>query len=526
MTPTAWPHAAADWLEQRARVTGDAAALYWRERRWTYGELNVAVDRFVEQLQAAGVRSDTRVALLMANRVEAVVLVHALGRLGAVLIALNTRLTAAELARQLAFLNCKHLIFDKTATVQVNSLNQRDDLVGMRWFCVDPGLSPTDVVLDLNQDSAVGAATLPLDPSRTQAILFTSGTTGQAKAVPITYAAHLASATASAFRLALQERDSWLACMPIYHIGGLAILFRACLYGISIILQPGFEAQAVDDALRKYNVTFISLVPTMLHRLLTLWETGSRPSSLRTVLLGGAAADPALLDRALGLGVPLALTYGLTETTSQAATMIPSAVRAKPGSAGRPLMFFDINILDNKNRSLPAHSVGQIAVAGPGLMSGYINQPEASAAVVVERSEDNGSKRWLLTGDIGYQDGDGDLWVLARRTDLIVSGGENVYPIQVETILCQHPAIVEACVIRLADPEWGQQVAAVLVLEADVSAAEIQAFCRPRMAGYKCPRLFKQTGDLPRTASGKLKRAEAAATWAKLKDLTDEASHE
>jgi O-succinylbenzoic acid--CoA ligase len=262
------------------------------------------------------------------------------------------------------------------------------------------------------------------------------------------------------------------------------------------VLLDRFEPDALLDALERHSITLVSLVPTMLYRLLEL--NRSFPSSLRLILLGGAAASPALVERRVERRIPLATTYGLTEAASQVATMLPDEVRKKPGSVGKPLLFTSVRITNEHGNNVPVGEYGEVVVSGRTVMKGYYKQPE----------EDTLRDGELYTGDIGYLDADGDLWLVQRRTDLIVSGGENVYPAEVENVLIQHHAVAAVCVVGLPSEEWGQQVAAAVVLKsgASVDAVELQSFCRQHLAGYKCPRKIAFVPELPLTASGKVSR--------------------
>jgi O-succinylbenzoic acid--CoA ligase len=300
--------------------------------------------------------------------------------------------------------------------------------------------------------------------------------------------------------------DRWLSCLPLYHVGGLAVIFRSCLYGTAVDLHDGFDLTAINHSLDTQSISLISLVPTMLVRLLAVRDAW--PATLRLVLLGGAAAAPDLLGEALAAGVPVATTYGLTEAASQVATMLPADVRRKPGSAGRPLMFTSVRIVHEDGQTAAPGVYGEIVVSGPTVMRGYVNNEAATAATV--RDGD------LFTGDIGYLDDDGDLWLVQRRSDLIISGGENIYPAEVEAVLKQHPAVTAVCVVGVPDAQWGQLVTAAVVLQeaATVGAADLLAFCRQHLAGYKLPRRLRFVPQLPQTASGKVHRQAVAALMA------------
>ena len=480
-----------DWLRVRAADTPDAPALLIDGRWWRFGELDALASRLCARLAADGARPGDHVAVLLPNSLPLIVAVFALARLGAVMVPLNTRLTAAELAWQVARADCTGLISalptEKQAADVPASLPRLvlpvDMLAFEAWAAQQPLADPPPATLD-----------------HPQAIIFTSGTTGYAKGAVITFANHLWSAVGSAFRLGVVPGDRWLACLPLYHVGGLAVLFRACLYGTAVVLHESFDTATVRRSLRQDDVTLVSLVPTMLSRLLHEGLTADDTPALRLILLGGAAAPAALLAEARTAGLPVAVTYGLTEAASQVATLLPDGVAHKPGSAGKPLLFTTVAVVDNNGCELPPGEPGEIVVRGPTVMAGYYRDEPATAAALRDGR--------LYTGDTGYLDADGDLWVLDRRADLIVSGGENVYPAEVERVLREHPAVALAAVVGLPHPDWGQQVAAAVVLRSPgaATADDLLAHCRARLAGYKRPRQLVLRDELPQTASGKVQR--------------------
>lgn len=468
-----------DFLADRARTSPDRPALIFRENTWTYAELNTAVAGMSARLDSWGLRAGDRTAVFLPNRPELVILVHALARLGAVIVPLNLRLTRFELADLLAQADVKWLLVGEEAeTVR--------------------GLLPAErtIVIETLQSGVVdssGWAHREIALEREWGILFTSGTSGRAKGAVLTYGNLHASAMSSALRLGSHPDDRWLLGMPLYHVGGLSIVFRCALYGTTVVLQDGFEPDALLLALDRYRVTMISLVPTMLRKLLDRF-VGVWPESVRLVLLGGAAAREDLVAEAISRGLPVALTYGLTEAASQVATAPPELVRRKVGSVGKPLDTISLRIVNEAGAVQPPGVPGEIQVQGPTVMRGYLGFPELTG--------------WLSTGDIGYLDGEGDLFVMQRRTDLIVTGGENVYPAEVESVLRAHPAVRDVCVVGLPDEVWGQRVAALVVPREKIDAEAIEAFLRTRLAGYKLPRRIVFADELPCTASGKVCRPD------------------
>ena len=468
-----------DWLADCAAQKPNVTALEFDAQTWTYSALNTWAESLAAFLEARGVTVHARVGIHLGNQPVYVALIHALARLGAVAVPLNTRLTHAELQWQIDQSQCALLICES------------ERIEHPRRILVSELLSTP---------GHFSARTHPeLGPDPVQGIFFTSGTTGFPKGVILTYDNYHASALASAERLGLDPHDRWLLSMPLYHIGGMSIIFRAAIYGIGILLHSSFDVDAVQHALVNENITLVSLVPTMLHRLLEKYPNFKPSSSLRVILLGGAGAPADLLDKALKLDLPIALTYGLTEAASQVATSTPEQTRTKPGSVGQALNGTTVRIVDGSGRSLSNGEIGEIIVSSKTVMPGYLGMP--------------GLQGELHTGDIGYLDPDGHLWVLTRRTDLIVSGGENIYPEEVERALTSHPAVSEACVIGIPDPEWGHSVVAAVVLRADCDVESLLRFLRGQVAGYKVPRRIVIVGSLPHTASGKLKRAETASNY-------------
>ncbi len=483
-----------DWLAAQRRSRPGGLALTFQGQAWTYAQLDDAVEDWCGRLSGAGFQRGEVVAVHLANSPAFVGLIHAFARLGLVLAPLNLRLAEVELAWQAEQLGARWLISD---TLEAGRLREAASQAGFSG-------APYQVLglAALRAQPRQDFSPVPVELDAVQAIVFTSGTSGKPKGAVLTFGSHFWSALGSAARLGVLPGDLWLSGLALYHVGGLAVVFRSCLYGTAICLHAGFNLEAVAHSLEQEPVTLISVVPTMLQRLLA---AGARfPATLRLVLLGGASATPDLLQACWDRGLPVAPSYGLTETASQVVTMAPDEAHRKPGCVGKPLLFTHLRIVDEAGSDLPVGEVGEICLSGPTLMREYWRNEAAT-----RQSLPSGE---LHTGDLGYLDTDGDLWVLQRRSDLILSGGENVYPAEVEAVLRQHPAVAEVCVVGVPDKDWGQRVAAMVVLRAGqpVSEADLDAFARQRLAGYKCPRLLRFVEALPQTASGKIARAAVA----------------
>jgi O-succinylbenzoic acid--CoA ligase len=390
------------------------------------------------------------------------------------------------------------------------------------------------------------------------AILFTSGTSGRPKGVQLTFNNLYYAAMASTLRLGNAPDDRWLLTLPLYHVGGLSILVRAVLCRASVVLHDGFDVEAVQRALTHDRITLISLVPTMLYRLMRYqsavqsaeykvqsansdqvsgiryqaevqsaeykvqsaetheprtqnselrtenYELRTKNASLRVVLLGGAAASPELLAEAAARGIPVAPTYGLTEAGSQVATLMPDEAARKPGSVGKALPFMRLRVVDADGNDLPPNVPGEIIVYGPNVMWGYLGEthdiPLTQWGTPARLPYQDGFR----TGDIGYLDEDGDLFVLQRRSDLIVTGGENVYPAEVERVLRAHPDVADVCVVGVADAEWGQRVAVMIVLGSgfDVQSTENDQVSGIRYQSEVQSAEYKVHGAKETTASG------------------------
>ena len=410
-----------------------------------YYHINTMVANYVESLADSGIKAGDRVGILMQSGKGYIYFIWAIARLGAVLVPLNTRLTADELRYQVELARCRLVIADAANEANAIALGidncevRTPSRPGNRKIVRDPFVEEETWMEYLDGE---------VDRAAVQSIVFTSGTSGKPKAAQITFTNLYASALASKNRLGASPRDRWLCPLPFYHVGGLSIIFRSAIFGSSIVLPESNSIEGIIKALHDSQSTIVSLVPTQLYRMLAAGF--EPPPSLRLILLGGAAASPELVRRCIERNLPIALTYGLTECVSQVATATPEQVRAKPGSVGEPLKGTTVRIVDEAGNDLPPGEYGEIVVSGATVMKGYLGQPPT-----------NGT---FHTGDIGYLDADGDLWVVQRRSDLIVSGGENIYPSEVEAVLHQHPAVAEAFVVGLPDAEWGQRVAAMVAL--------------------------------------------------------------
>lgn len=433
-----------NWLAQRAQTCPDRDAVVANGRTIDYASLEADAGAMARRLAGKGVRRGSAVVLAIEPGIEYATALHALMKLGAVAFPVDPRLGEDERAAAL-------------------------------------GSEIPALVVDGPEDLEGHEADMPLlgevDLEEPFTRILTSGTSGNPKVVQHTYGNHLWSAVGSAFNLGVDPGDRWLCCVPLFHVSGMSILMRSAIYGTTAIVHDGFDVDRVAESLERDGVTIVSLVTTMLTRLIDAGAAIERP---RALLVGGGPVPEEILDEALGLGATVVQTYGLTETSSQVTTLAPGDAQAKKGSAGRPLLTTHVRIED-----------GEILVQGPTVAPGAL--------------ADDG---WLHTGDGGRIDPEGFLWVDGRLDDVIVTGGENVAPEEVEEVLVAHPDVADAAVVGRPDPDWQSAVTAVVVPREGVEGDPegLRSWCSSRLAPFKVPKQFEFAEQLPRTASGKLLR--------------------
>jgi len=478
-----------DWLTARVNATPDKPFLHQgHDQQLIFESLEKLVNIAYMTWQQANIQSDETVGLLMQSNLETIVQVVTAIRMGVVLVPLNTRLTVDEIDFQLRQSECDWLLpYGNDDTVKaLQDIGHDVPMVQAIWK---------------RSPDTVKSVSRPINLNVPFAIIHTSGTSGRPKGAVLTYNNIYQSAMASAYRIGVMPDDRWLCVLPLFHVGGLSIILRSLLYGTAVELMPKFDVDKVNGILSHRPITLVSLVPTMLHRLLEARREPWNPK-LRLVLLGGAAPSPELVQRCVDEGIPIATTYGLSEASSQVATSTPEMVIQKPASVGKPLMFTQVRAVDEQGEDMATGEIGEVIVKGPTVMQGYYNNLEATVKTLKDG--------WLHTGDMGYKDSDGDLFIVQRRSDLIVTGGENVYPAEVENAIRQHPAIKEIVVVGVDDAEWGQRVSAAVQLEdgEETTLEEIMRFAREQLAGYKIPRQIRFVEEFPQTGSGKIQRKE------------------
>ncbi|WP_077625002.1 o-succinylbenzoate--CoA ligase [Sediminibacillus massiliensis] len=476
------------WLDKQADLSPDGIAIETPEEKWTFLQLKKQSRNYAMKLAAHGVTARDHVAILSTNCIEMVVAVHALSYLGAVAVMINTRLSPSEIAYQLEDANVSCLLYRESLDGLAN-----DSVEAMEAPVFAYGFKAID-----RQEAVEVNLKHELELGELFTIIYTSGTTGFPKGVEHTFGNHWWSAVSSALNLGLSDQDKWLSALPLFHVGGLSVLVKSVVYGMPVYLLEKFEVDKVHHAIMAENVTIVSVVSVMLERLIEKLGSDNYPDQFRCMLLGGGPASATLLGKAKQHGIPIFQTYGMTETSSQIVTLSPKYALEKLGSAGKALVPAQMKIVKENRISIP-YMVGEIFVKGPMVTKGYYNNPSANEKTFLDG--------WLGTGDLGYVDEDGFLYVKDRRTDLIISGGENIYPAEIEAVLGGMEGIREAGVIGMEDSQWGQVPAAFVVkTDASLSEAGILDFCSKRLAKYKVPKRVYFIDALPRNASNKIVR--------------------
>ncbi|HLN05690.1 MAG TPA: AMP-binding protein [Acidimicrobiales bacterium] len=493
-----------DVVGEPARRTPNAVAMACGDRSLTFAQLDERVGRLGGALRARGLVPGDRVALLAANELEYVEIQAACVRSGFTLVPLNRRLADPELDFMLRDADARVLVagrHDEAAARRVavdgclliglgrpQELEQYDALLESGEY--DPGADPDD-------------------PALATTILYTSGTTGRPKGAVIDRFGFTARVLVNLIELAPRSDDRWLQILPMFHIA--AFLGYAFLYaGAEVVMLETFDPAGCLQIMRERGVSATVVVPTVLKMLLDrVDEDGGELPRLRLVVYGGSTIEPALLRRALArLGCGFHQQYGMTETGAQTilrpADHDPSDLE-RLASAGTEAVTFSVRIVGSDEEVLPDGEVGEIVCRGPAVTSSYWNRPEASGEAW--------RGGWFHTGDLGFRDGNGYLHVVDRRNDLIVSGGENVYPSEVEAALLEHPGVLEVAVVGTPDAAWGQVVTAVLA-GAAAPDSELEDWLAARIARYKIPRRWIHLEELPRNATGKVLKGELRARWA------------
>ncbi len=492
-------------LAKRAEISPGKEAFVepHRDLRLTFREHNDRANRSVAVLRQLGVRKGDRVAILMMNSAEYMEIFYALAKLGAICVPLNWRLTLAELNYILGHSKSTYLVFaaefaDTAAAIERHETP--DAKIETFAICADADRPDdwTEDFLALRDLAAAAEPEICAGGDDPLFIMYTSGTTGLPKGVVHTHKTFMWALITQAATEEIRTEDRFITSLPMYHVGALAPIVFGAYIGFTIISVKAFDATDYWRLIEAEKVTVTLLVAAMITALLQVPDKQRRDySSLRWAMVGAAPVPPGMIRTLEGLGIAVHQVYGLTETCGPACLITGSEAKRRIGSAGKGFFHTDVRVVDGNGRDVPPGETGEVIVRAPHNMREYWNDPAATADAVVGG--------WLHTGDAAMIDEDGFIYIVDRIKDMIISGGENVYPAEVENAIVSHPRVMEAGVIGRPDDKWGEvPVAFVVGVDADLTAEDITAHLLQRLAKYKTPKEIRFLAELPRNASGKI----------------------
>lgn len=494
-------------LTKRAHLNPDREAYVESDgsRRYTFKELNERSNRLANALKAKGLQKGDRVGLLLMNSVEFMESFFAIGKVGGVVVPLNWRLVADELEFIMKDSGVNTLIFDNDFAGTVADLESRGDKTDInQWLHVLGGVSDDACQPFATSYDAYCAASSDEEPEcggeddDMLYIMYTSGTTGLPKGVVHTHTTAMWGVFTIHATADYQAGERYIACLPMFHVGALTPLTINAYHGTTTYVMRSFDPVAAWECVQREKITSGLMVPAMLNFMVQVPNFENYDwSSVRSFMTGAAPVPVALTQRYQEMGIDITQVYGLTETCGPACLMDTENAVRKPESCGKPFFFTEVVVADEYGNELPIGEAGEMLVRGKHIMREYWNRPDASAETLV-----NG---WLRTGDVGVMDDEGFFAIQDRIKDMIISGGENVYPAEIEGVLQSHPGISEAGVIGQSSEKWGESPLAVVVKGDDtLTGEEILAFCQGKLAKFKQPKAVEFIDVIPRNPSGKI----------------------
>ncbi|MBE5666619.1 o-succinylbenzoate--CoA ligase [Staphylococcus sp. SS251] len=483
------------WLYKQAQQNAQHIAITDGQVSYTYRDLYLKAYRLATKLKSY---QQSRVGLYIDNSIQSVVLIHACWLANIEIAMINTRLTPNEMVKQMRSIDVKLIFCTLPLNLEGFHIVSLDDIE-----CDGTAITMNDLLgntMDVQYDTS-NETVVPKDSTSNRlntsfnlddiaSIMFTSGTTGPQKAVPQTFRNHYASAIGCKDSLGFDHDTIWLSVLPIYHISGLSVLIRAVIEGFTVRIVNKFNAEQILNMIKNEHITHISLVPQTLNWLIQ--QGLHEPFNLQKILLGGAKLSATMIDTSLRYNLPIYNSFGMTETCSQFLTATPQMLHERPDTVGMPSANVDVKI---KNPNKEGH--GELMIKGANVMNGYLYPTDLT---------DTFENGYFNTGDIAEIDHAGYVMIYDRRKDLIISGGENIYPYQIETVAKQFPGINDAVCVGHPDDTWGQVPKLYFVSENDISEAQLIAYLSQHLAKYKVPKYFEKVDTLPYTSTGKLQR--------------------
>lgn len=492
------------WLERRMHMTPNNEALVFEGKSYTYRDLALHTRKVAHGLAEMGVRQGDCIAYFGFNDPAALEMMFAAGVLGGTYLPLNARLTAEEAAYILVDAQCTVVVFGDEQAATAQELSAMDVPV-REWIGLDQN---PDWARCSYEELAAGQPETPIDVQvgldDLCILMYSSGTTGTPKGVMLTHGNMMWNALNQLISQDLTSRERILSVAPLFHIGGIGgAVTPTLLQGGAVVMLKKFDSDTVLSLIESERITTFFAVPTMLQQLLQHPRfTDADLSSLRTISVAGAPVPEPLIGPFQDRGVAISQAYGLTEAAPSVTLLASDDVREKIGSAGKRSFFTDVAVLRPDGTRAAANEIGEVVAQGPNVMRGYLNLPDATDQAIVDG--------WLYTGDAGYLDDDGFLFICDRYKDMYISGGENVYPAEVESALLEFDEVAQAAVIGVPHEKWGETGMAFVVPRsgADIDVEALRLVLRKRLAAFKIPTHITVADALPQTATGKIRKTE------------------
>ena len=504
-----------DWLQRRETLSPDKVALYDalnEDQPITYQEWNRQANQLANFLRdGLGIRQGDRVSIYALNRVEYLNAIFACNKLGAILQVINWRLTVRELDAIINDTAPRALLYAHQFAAQVDALRARLPTVE-RFVGLDQATSDQDVHWPTARDNWPETQPSPveLDWEDPWVICYTGGTTGLPKGAILNYRCITANAVNTIVSWGLRPDDVTPLNTPLFHSGGLNVLTTPLVYmGGTSIVCDGFDVEQIFDQIENLGVTLFFAIPTMFLMMIQHPRWASLDlSNVRLVMSGGGSCPTVVYEAFWEKGVEFKSGYGLTEAGPNTFWLPTKDMRRKIGSVGRPLFHIDVKLVDEAGAELDPDEVGHLLIRGPHVCAGYWNRPQETAQTIVDG--------WLHTGDLARRDQEGNYYIVGRLKDMIKSGGENIYPAEVEDVMHSHPAIAEAALIPVPDPKWGEVGRAIVVLKpgAKLTQKDLLAWLREQMAHFKVPKSVVFANELPKTAANKVDKRQLIEQYA------------
>ena len=492
-----------EWIDRHARLTPERTAIRFPGRDVSYGGLGESVHRLASAMQASGLKHGSCAAYLGVNRPEMLALLFACARLGVLFMPLNWRLAGPEQRQMLEQCPPALAFVGEQFVEQIDAFKQAlAPMTAVTFGQTRAGWMGYDDFLARATDSASQAQAI--DPATPLLICYTSGSTGKPKGVLLSHDALTWNAANCADMHELTPEDRILTTLPLFHVGGLNNLTTPALRaGCTVVLHPKFDAEACFDAIERERITLTVLVPAQLDMMMASPRWPSADFSSLRMITTGSTIVPARIIRAVhSRGVPLVQIYGATETCPIAACLKAEDAERKAGSTGKAAAHCELRLVDDLGKDVASGATGEILVRGPNVMSGYWKAPAETAAAL--------AGGWFHSGDMGHEDAEGYLYVDGRKKEMIISGGENIYPAEIENLLAECQDIAEASVVGRPDERWGEVVVAVVAPKAGrtLTSMAVLKVLEGRIARYKQPKEVVFVGELPKTALGKIRKED------------------